>query len=363
MGRALQLAERGLYSAAPNPRVGCVIARDRRIVAEGFHVQAGGPHAEIAALQAAGGEAVGATAYVTFEPCNHQGRTPPCVDALIEAKIKRVVAAMQDPNPKVAGNGIAQLKKAGIEVESGVLEAEARELNLGFVSRMTRGRPWVRLKIAASLDGKTALNNGVSRWITDSAARRDGHRWRARSCAIVTGIGTVREDDPELNVRDIETTRQPLRVVIDSKLQIPLTSKVLKGGGVLVAAALPFPGIIKRLEKAGAKVVVVPGDSGKVGLPQLMHELAEREINEVLVESGMELNGSLLRANLVDELVLYFAPVLFGDAARGMFELPEIADLAARRELKITDMRKVGDDIRIVARLVDKAEGDATVSR
>ena len=359
MARALQLAERGLYTASPNPRVGCVIARDGRIVGEGFHEKAGEAHAEVAALKAAGAQAAGTTVYTTLEPCSHQGRTPPCIDALIEAKVRRVVAAMQDPNPKVAGSGFERLKRAGIEVESGVLEHEAREMNIGFVSRMTRGRPWIRLKIAASLDGKTALNNGASRWITDASARRDGHHWRARSCAVLTGMGTVRKDDPELNVREVETTRQPLRVIIDSKLQIPLTSRVLKGGGVLVASALHFPGLVKRLEKTGAQVALVPGDSGKVGLPQLMQELAQREINEVLVEAGMELNGALLKAGLVDELLVYFAPQLFGDTARGMFDLPELTDLSGRRELNITDLRKVGGAIRIVARLIEQSADGA----
>jgi diaminohydroxyphosphoribosylaminopyrimidine deaminase/5-amino-6-(5-phosphoribosylamino)uracil reductase len=351
MARALELAERGLYTTMPNPRVGCVIALEGVAVGEGWHEQAGGPHAEINALQAAGTAARGATAYVTLEPCAHHGRTPPCVDALIAAGVARVVAAMQDPNPQVAGRGLARLGDGGMAVASGLLENEARELNIGFVSRMTRGRPWVRIKLAASLDGKTALINGRSQWITGGAARRDGHRWRARACAILTGIGTVKDDDPQLTVRELSVSRQPLRVVVDSRLETPLSARVLQEGGVLIAAAHEHRERMRALEDKGAEVIVLPNGGGKVELGELLRELARRGVNEVHVEAGDKLNGSLLRENMVDELVLYLAPHLIGDAARGMFDLPELTDLSGRRNLEIRDLRMVGTDVRLVARL------------
>jgi diaminohydroxyphosphoribosylaminopyrimidine deaminase/5-amino-6-(5-phosphoribosylamino)uracil reductase len=351
MARALELAERGLYTTTPNPRVGCVIARDGAVLGEGWHEKAGAPHAEVNALAAAGSRAHGATAYVTLEPCVHHGRTPPCADALVAAGVARIVMAMQDPNPLVGGKGLAALKEKGIEVAAGLLEREARELNIGFVSRMTRGRPWVRLKIAASLDGKTALMNGRSQWITGEAARRDGHQWRARACAILTGIGTVKDDDPQLTVREVATSRQPLRVVVDSRLETPLAARVLEGGNVLIAAALEDRTRIRAFEARGAQVVVMPNKSGKVELPDLFGELARREINEVHVEAGWKLNGSLVNEGMVDELLLYLAPSLIGDAAPGMFNLPELTDLSARRALRIHDLRVVGDDIRVIARL------------
>lgn len=350
MAAALRLARRGLYTTTPNPRVGCILVKDDAVVGEGWHEKAGGPHAEIHALQAAGSKARDATAYVSLEPCSHHGRTPPCVDALITAGVSRVVAAMTDPNPQVAGKGLALLRAAGITTEVGLMEAEARELNIGFVSRMTRGTPWLRLKVAASLDGKTALNNGVSQWITGPDARRDAHAWRARSCAILTGIGTVRDDDPRLNVRDVETSRQPLRVVVDSRLETPLTAHILEGGNVLVAAAVDDATRIAALRTRGADVVVLPNASGKVDLAQLLAELGRRGINEVLAEAGFKLNGSLLREGCVDELVIYQAPILLGDKARGMFDLAELTDLADKRELVVTDRRAIGTDFRIVAR-------------
>ena len=273
MARALELAERGLFTTTPNPRVGCVIVRDGRCVGEGWHVRAGEPHAEVHALAMAGEAARGATAYVTLEPCSHHGRTPPCAEALVRAGVGRVVAAMEDPNPLVAGRGLARLREAGIATLSGVLEAEARELNLGFVSRMTRGRPWLRLKAAATLDGKTALENGVSQWITGDDARRDAHRWRARSCAVLTGIGTVRDDDPQLNVRAIPTDRQPLRIVVDARLDTPLNAKLLDGGPVLIAGAIDDPARIAALRHRGADVVILPNQGGKVDLPALLAEL------------------------------------------------------------------------------------------
>ena len=350
MARALELAERGLFTTTPNPRVGCVIVRDGRCVGEGWHVRAGEPHAEVHALAMAGEAARGATAYVTLEPCSHHGRTPPCAEALVRAGVGRVVAAMEDPNPLVAGRGLARLREAGIATLSGVLEAEARELNLGFVSRMTRGRPWLRLKAAATLDGKTALENGVSQWITGDDARRDAHRWRARSCAVLTGIGTVRDDDPQLNVRAIPTERQPLRIVVDARLDTPLNAKLLDGGPVLIAAATDDPARIAALRHRGAEVVVLPNQGGKVDLPALLAELGRRGINEVLAESGFKLNGSLLREGCVDELVLYLAPSLVGDAARGLFNLPALSSLADKRQLAFRDVRMVGRDLRIVAR-------------
>jgi diaminohydroxyphosphoribosylaminopyrimidine deaminase/5-amino-6-(5-phosphoribosylamino)uracil reductase len=350
MARALRLAERGLCTTTPNPRVGCVVVRDGTVVGEGWHERAGEPHAEVHALRAAGERARGATVYVSLEPCSHQGRTPPCVDALIKGGVTRVVAAMQDPNPRVAGTGLGQLRAAGIATQCGVLEAEARELNIGFVSRMTRGRPWVRMKIAASLDGKTALLNGKSQWITGPDARRDGHRLRARACAVLTGFGTVRDDDPRLTVRDVETSRQPLRVVVDSRLETPLDAKVLEGGNVLVFAAIADRARIAALEQRGAQVIVLANAAHKVDLEAMLAELGRRELNEVHIEAGFKLNGSLLKAGVVDELVMYLAPCLLGDAARGLFDLPALGDLAQRRSLTIRDVRQVGDDLRIVAR-------------
>lgn len=350
MARALQLAERGLWTTSPNPRVGCVLVRAGEIVGEGWHETAGQPHAEVLALRAAGHLARGATAYVTLEPCSHTGRTPPCAEALIAAGVVRVVAAMGDPNPLVAGKGLAMLQGAGIETACGLLENEARELNIGFVSRMTRGRPWLRLKVAASLDGKTALNNGISQWITGPDARRDGQRWRARACAILTGIGTVRDDDPQLNVRDVETPRQPLRVVVDSRLETPLKARILQGGPVLIAGAVENPEKAALLRSTGAEVLILPNAAGKVELKDLLDVLGQRGINEVHAEAGFKLNGSLLREGLVDELLLYLAPCIIGHAASGLFNLPELTSLDGKRYLQIRDLRQVGADIRVLAR-------------
>lgn len=350
MAQALRLAEKGLYSTSPNPRVGCVMVRAGKIIGEGWHEKTGDPHAEILALNRAGEEARGATAYVTLEPCNHQGRTGPCTEALIKAAVARVVAAMQDPNPLVNGAGTTKLKTAGIQVDSGLLENEAHELNIGYISRMTRGRPWVRMKIAASLDGKTALNNGKSRWITGEAARRDAHHWRARSCAVLTGIGTVKDDDPQLNVRHVSTPRQPVRVVVDSRLEISPSARVLQGGRVVIYCAVSDEQRAARLREKDVQLIALPNSEGKVELSQMMAHLAKLEVNEVLVEGGFKLNGSLLQAGLVDELLIYLAPHLIGDNARGMFHLSELGDLAGRRELKILDLRKVGEDLRVLAR-------------
>jgi len=350
MARALGLAERGLFTTTPNPRVGCVIVRDGEVVGEGFHARAGEAHAEANALAAAGARAAGATVYVTLEPCSHHGRTPPCADALIAARVRCVVAAMGDPNPKVAGEGFARLRAAGVEVASGLLEDEARELNIGFVSRLTRGRPWVRLKVAATLDGRTAAADGQSQWITSEASRRDGHRWRARVCAVLTGIGTVRDDDPRLTVREVATTRQPLRVLVDSRLEVPLDARILEGGHVLVAAASADRAKVAALQAKGAEVVVLPNAAGKVELADLMRELARRELNEIHVEAGVKLNGSLVAAGVVDELLIYLAPSLLGDGGSGMFNLPSIARLDQKLPLRLVDVQQLGADVRIVAR-------------
>jgi len=349
MARALELAGRGLYTTTPNPRVGCVIVRDGAVVGEGWHERAGAPHAERNALAMAGAAARGATAYVTLEPCSHDGRTPPCAPALAEAGVARVVAAMRDPNPQVAGAGFTMLERAGVRTECGTLEEDARELNIGFVQRMTQGRPWIRVKIAASLDGKTALDNGRSRWITGPEARRDGHAWRARACAVLTGIGTVRDDDPQLTVREVDTPRQPLRIVVDSRLETPPAARVLESGA-LIAAAVEDEGRSSALRARGAEIIVLANAGGKVELGALMRELGRRELNEVHVEAGYKLNGSLLREGLVDELLIYFAPHLIGDHARGMFDLPALEDLSGRHALEIRDVRRLGDDLRIIAR-------------
>jgi diaminohydroxyphosphoribosylaminopyrimidine deaminase/5-amino-6-(5-phosphoribosylamino)uracil reductase len=348
MAQALKLAERGLYSTSPNPRVGCVVVKNGKLLAEGWHERAGEPHAEAHALNSAGGSAKGATAYVTLEPCSHHGRTPPCADALIAAGVSRVVVAMQDPNPQVAGQGIARLRNAGIAVECGLMEASARELNPGFIKRMTSGLPLIRSKIAMSLDGRTALNNGVSQWITGTEARRDGHHWRARSCAVLTGIGTVLADDAQLSVREVKTTRQPLRVVLDSKLRIEETARILQGGNVLIYTASRDMQKISLLEKAGAKIVVMPSASAQVDLLACLKDLAVRGCNEILVEAGRTLNGALLQAGLVDELVLYMAPQLLGDMARGMAQLGELTSLSQKIELEWQDVRQIGSDLRIV---------------
>jgi len=349
MARALELAARGLYTTTPNPRVGCVIVNGAKVVGEGWHEKAGAAHAEPIALQAAGAKAAGATVYVTLEPCAHFGRTPPCVDALLAAKPARVVAAMADPNPQTAGEGFARLRAAGIAVDVGLMAAEAHALNIGFVSRMTRGTPWVRMKVAASLDGRTALAGGQSQWITGADARRDGHAWRARACAVLTGVGTVKADNPQLTVRDVATTRQPLRVVVDSRLQTPLDARVLGPGTIIAAAGVDAPRSV-ALRAHGAEVVVLPNHEGKVELPALLQELARRGCNEVHVEAGHKLNGSLLEEGLVDELLIYLAPCILGDTAQGMFHLPPLANLQERRNLRITDITRVGDDVRILAR-------------
>ena len=360
MAQALALAEHGLYGTTPNPRVGCVLVRDGAVLAEGWHARAGGPHAEAAAIAEASGRGVslrGATAYVTLEPCNHQGRTPPCARALIEAGVARVVIAMADPNPTASG-GMQALREAGITVECGLLQAEAEALNPGFIARVTRQRPWVRMKIAASLDGRTALVDGRSQWITGAAARQDGHQWRARACAILTGIGTVRDDDPRLNVRDVDTTRQPLRVVIDSRLETPLSARILQGSKTLLLSAIDDPAREAAYAVRGVEVERVPSNAqGKTDLPLVLETLARRGINELHVEAGAKLNGSLLREGCVDELLIYLAPSVIGDTGLGMFALPPLAELAAQQRLQFTDVRQIGDDLRIRARVL-RASGN-----
>ena len=354
MAQALRLAERGLYSTSPNPRVGCVIVRDGVLVGEGWHQRAGEAHAEVNALQQAGTAARGATAYVTLEPCIHHGRTPPCTEALLAAGIRRVVAAMADPNPLVAGRGLAQLQAAGVAVDVGLMADEAHELNIGFVSRMTRKRPWVRLKAAASLDGKTALQNGESQWITGPQARQDGHCWRARACAILSGIGTVRKDDPQLNVRGVDTSRQPLKVIVDSRLELSPAARLLEVGNVLlVSAGQAVAEVAERaaaLRERGAEILDLPDGKGRVDLHALLHELAQRGLNEVHVEAGSRLNGALLAAGLVDEVLLYLAPCLLGDTARGLFALPALESLAGKHQLAIRAAERLGDDLRVLAR-------------
>ncbi|HRB28831.1 MAG TPA: bifunctional diaminohydroxyphosphoribosylaminopyrimidine deaminase/5-amino-6-(5-phosphoribosylamino)uracil reductase RibD [Nitrosomonas sp.] len=352
MSHALQLAEKGLYNTTPNPRVGCVIVQNEHIIASGWHEKAGQPHAEIHALKMAGEAARGATAYVTLEPCSHYGLTPPCANNLIEAGIVKVNMAMEDPNPLVAGRGRMLLQQAGITVATGLLEAQAQTLNIGFVSRMTRKKPWVRIKIAASLDGKTALRNGASQWITGEAARTDGHRWRARSCAIMTGIGTIKSDNPQLTVRHIETTRQPKKIVLDSQLSIPLGASLLQDESAIIFTADHHnQAKISQLTKLGVQVIPLPANDGTVDLEKMLTLLAtDFAMNEILVEAGSNLNGALLNANLVDEIILYLAPHLLGDDAQGIFRLPELVDLEQKKTLIFEDIRTVGQDIRIVAR-------------
>lgn len=350
MARALALAERGLFTTTPNPRVGCVVARDGVVLGEGWHVQAGGAHAEVVALddaRAHGRDTRGATLYATLEPCNCHGRTPPCVDAVLAAGVARVVAAMRDPNPAQEG-GVARLRAAGVRVDVGLLEEQAHALNPGFVSRVTRGRPWVRTKLAASLDGRTALASGESRWITSAAARADGHAWRARACAIVTGVGTVLHDDPRLTVRDVATTRQPLRVVVDRHADMPAAAHVLDDGHALVVTA----GARNPAWPATVESVALADAEGRVDLGALFRMLAHRGINEVHVEAGAKLNGALLRAALIDELLIYFAGALIGDPARGMFEAATpLASLGDRVNVDWTSVERIGEDLRIVARV------------
>jgi diaminohydroxyphosphoribosylaminopyrimidine deaminase/5-amino-6-(5-phosphoribosylamino)uracil reductase len=351
MARALELARRGLYTTDPNPRVGSVVVNDGKIVGEGFHARAGEAHAERNALAKAGAQARGATVYVTLEPCCHHGRTPPCVDALLEAGVARVVAAMQDPNPKVAGKGFAALEAKGVATAVGLLQSQAEDLNPGFISRMQRGRPFVRIKLALSLDGRTALADGESRWISGEPARVDVQTWRARSSAILTGVDTVLTDDPRLTVRDFDIGRSPLRVVVDSRLRMPASAQMLRqSGAVLVVTTVDDAKQTSALNAAGAEVLRLPAQEKKVNLSALLERLAEREVSEVLVEAGATLCGALLRERLADELVLYYAPCVLGNSARGVFDLPPLARMNERMNFDILDTRVFGKDWRLIAR-------------
>jgi diaminohydroxyphosphoribosylaminopyrimidine deaminase / 5-amino-6-(5-phosphoribosylamino)uracil reductase len=351
MSRALALTERGRDTATPNPNVGCVIARDGRIIGEGWHERAGDPHAEARALAACREPVTGATVYVTLEPCSHQGRTGPCTEKLIEARVARVVAAVQDPYPEVNGRGLARLREAGIRVDVGLMAAEAEEAHIGFLHRVRHGRPWMRLKAAASLDGKIALANGQSRWITGEEARRDVHALRARSSAMLTGIGTVLRDDPELTVRHVPCQRQPKRVLIDSRLDLPLDAKLLAGEPPIVLTVSDDAARRAALEAKGAEVVKVPAQGAKTDLAAVAQWLGSRGFNEVTVETGGKLMGSLLRAGVVDELVLYVAPLILGDAAQDLFVLPELTTLEGALRPRIVDVRAIGNDWRITARM------------
>ncbi|CAK0764329.1 fused diaminohydroxyphosphoribosylaminopyrimidine deaminase/5-amino-6-(5-phosphoribosylamino)uracil reductase [Gammaproteobacteria bacterium] len=360
MSRALRLAARGMYTTDPNPRVGCVLVRDNEIVGEGWHERAGEGHAEVRALAQAGERARGATCYVTLEPCCHHGRTPPCVRSLIKAGVKRVIVPMEDPNPLVGGQGLAELKAAGIVTTVGLMATEAAALNPGFIKRMRSKRPYVRCKLAMSMDGRTAMASGESWWITDAPARADVQRLRARSSVVMMGIGTVLADDPLGTVR-IETfpddypggagaVRQPLRVVVDPRLSLPENARILSAPGrTLVATASDDTEIIELLSERGAEVVCLPGGHDKVNLEALLDFLGGREINEVLLETGAILSGAMLQEGLIDELIIYMAPLLLGDGARGLFHLPGLSLLADAYHIEIRDLRAVGRDWRIEA--------------
>lgn len=352
MAAALKLARRGLNTTHPNPRVGCVITRDEQQVGRGWHEQAGAAHAEINALADAGGKASGGTVYITLEPCSHSGATPPCVDALIKAKITRVVCALEDPNPEVSGGGIERLQRAGIEVQSGLMAAQAEELNAGFLMRMRHGRPWVRIKLAQSMDGHIALSDGSSQWISGPEARADVQRWRARSDAILTGVGTVLADDPSLNVRiggngGSKNARQPMRVIADSHWRTPSDACLLSLAGKTLIAGVDTKDIPKALAKTTAEFVALPSSGGRVDLEQLLHELGLRGINEVQVEAGAIFCGALLQQGLVDEILIYQAPVLLGGGAISPFALPGLDNMDDRVHLEWMDSRRIGNDLRI----------------
>ena len=348
MTRALELAARGLETTDPNPRVGCVIALKDRVVGEGWHQKAGEAHAEVAALSAMRESPEGSTIYVSLEPCSHFGRTPPCIDALIAARVGRVVFAVGDPNPLVSGKGAEALQAAGIRVESGLMEAEATELNVGYMQRMRDGRPWVRLKLAMSLDGRTALANGVSQWITSEASRLDVQHWRARSSAILTGAGTILTDDPRLDVRlPGEGRRQPLRVVVDSRLRTPPNARLFATGGSVLLLTSPDPALAKvsALEASGAQVETMPLVGGRIDLDATVARLAELQANEVLVEAGHTLAGEMLRRSLIDELLLYIAPKLLGPQARALVDMPRLDYLEYAPEFSLEGVKKLGDDL------------------
>jgi diaminohydroxyphosphoribosylaminopyrimidine deaminase / 5-amino-6-(5-phosphoribosylamino)uracil reductase len=377
MARALELAERGLETTHPNPRVGCVIAQGEEVVAEGWHERAGEPHAEVNALRDAGPKAAGATAYVTLEPCSHHGRTPPCVEALIAARVAHVIFALEDPNPRVSGKGGAALRRAGVAVASGLMAAEAAEMNRGFLKRMRTGRPWVTVKLAMSLDGRTALADGASQWITGPAARDDVQHWRARSSAILTGVGTVLADDPRLDVRlpDPPSGRprlQPLRIVLDSRLQTPPGARMLTGGGAVLIMTAAAHGEKEselaarraRLVERGAAIEEIPaaepnpavgeGAAGagtvRLSLPDVLDRLGGREINELWIEAGARLAGALLQQGLVDELLVYVAPKLLGPQARPLIEMGELRNLQDAPNFSLVETRQIGEDVRLRVR-------------
>jgi len=347
MAQAVSLAKKGRYTTDPNPRVGCVLVRDDAVIGQGWHVKAGQGHAEVEALKNLP-DAKGATAYVTLEPCSHQGRTPPCCDALIKAGVSRVVAAMQDPNPKVSGSGLEKLKEAGIEVVCGVLQEDALALNRGFIKRMTNNRPFVRSKLAMSLDGRTAMASGESKWITSNEARADVHRLRAESSAILTGINTVLADDPALDARIDEDVLQPVRVVLDTHLNMPVIAQMAKlPGRSLILTCAQDQQKQGALQQAGFEVYQLPDKNGRLDLHAVMDFLGQQQINELLVEAGSVLNGALLAEGLVDEYVIYMAPCILGDQGRGLFNLPGLQRMADKKQLKLRDARQVGQDLKL----------------
>ncbi len=361
MSRALVLARKGLFTTDPNPRVGCVIVRDGAIIAEGYHKYAGGDHAEIAALKSISYDVAGSTVYVTLEPCSHFGRTPPCAAALIDAKVSKVIVSMVDPNPDVAGQGIKFLQQAGIEVLSGLMESESRQLNPGFIKRMETGLPFVRCKMAMSLDGRTAMASGESKWITGAKSREDVHRLRARSSAMVTGVGTVLADDPQLTARlddvDFQDALQPKRVVLDPCFKIPLTAKILSEAKeaipteVIVMAGLENIEKAKKLSQMGVSVIYLPSQNSTFDLQQVLKILAENGVNEVMVEAGAKLSGAFLSDRLLDEIIIYMAPHVMGNCAKGLFVLPDIDTMAQRIDLRVRDVVAIGDDWRFTLTL------------
>lgn len=350
MSRALVLAARGLYTTTPNPRVGCVIVNDDEIVGEGWHVNCGGAHAEVNALKQADTRAVGGTLYVTLEPCAHYGKTPPCVDVIVKSGISRVVFGAKDPNPLVDGRGMEHLKANGISVEGGLFSEKSEELNLGFFKRMRYGKPWVRVKVAAGLDGKTALENGRSQWITSKESRVDAHKLRAQSCVVLTGVGTVVEDDPRLTVRHTETSRQPGKVIVDSQLRSPLDAHLFKTLGVTLATAVKEQNRLDDFIQKGVNVLVLPDSEGRVDLDALLVELANQQVNEVLVEAGINLHSALLHRHLIDEMIIYYAPKFLGAQGRGMFFLDELNSMDQVLEQDVIDITSIGKDFRVTVR-------------
>ena len=350
MARALRLASRGLNTSTPNPRVGCVITRDEMIIGEGWHAKAGERHAEIHAIEQSCGDVRGGTAYVTLEPCAHHGKTPPCVDALIDAGIKRVVIGMVDPNPDVSGRGVDRLRAHDIQVDVGLMSEQTSELNVGFVKRMVRGTPWFRVKVAAGLDGKTALENGASQWITSEAARKDVHKMRARSCAVLTGVGTIVDDDPRMTVRHVETERQPDVIIVDSQLRSPITSKLFARSGVTVATAQEKSPKWDLFAEKGVSIISVPDNNGKVDLNALAIRLGSMQYNEILVEAGVNLHSALFSVGLIDELVIYYAPKFMGADGRDMLLIDDLRSMDQVPNRRVTDVRRFSQDLRVTIR-------------